>query len=229
MNIKKILFIISILIVNLIIANISFASYDTPIYLGVTELKTETVPNIGYAIETPNSSKKLEKIWNIVKYTQEDSNDPTEANFYSAKTGIGFSNTHKIASYDKKFNLKTEKDKIKEQNQILANLVNSKQYNNLLALIDIMYIPEEPNQEEKDKFLEKANINKNDWDVELTNDDIEAIQQAAIWYFTNYDNEAELNKYEASKWLYYTSNGNIYKNLSEYAANGEQNEGEQRQ
>lgn len=229
MNIKKILFIISILIVNLIIANISFASYDTPIYLGVTELKTETVPNIGYAIETPNSSKKLEKIWNIVKYTQEDSNDPTEANFYSAKTGIGFSNTHKIASYDKKFNLKTEKDKIKEQNQILANLVNSKQYNNLLALIDIIYIPEEPNQEEKDKFLEKANINKNDWDVELTNDDIEAIQQAAIWYFTNYDNEAELNKYESSKWLYYTSNGNIYKNLSEYAANGEQDEGEQRQ
>lgn len=239
MDIRKIFFIISILIISAILPNISLSAYDTPIYLGVTELKTETTPNIGYAIGNLNSNQEIgnaTKIWNIVKYTQENSNDPTEADFYCVKAGVGFSDIHRTASYDKKFDLKTEQPKIKEQNVILSQLVNSEYYNHLLALIDMIYIPDESNQEEKYKLLENAKINKEDWDFELTNDDIEAVQQAAIWYFTNYGEEdGKYDKYSDLGWLNYTTNGNTYTSLSSYNVdiapneNGNKNSGEQRQ
>ena len=35
--------------------------------------------------------------------------------------------------------------------------------------------------------MKQAGINSEDYTVDLTDDDIEAVQQAAIWYFTNHD------------------------------------------
>ena len=241
MNIKKIFFIIiSVLIISaiVILPTTALAAYDTPIYLGITELKTGSTPNIGYAIGNPNANTSTSivaaKIWNIVKYSSETSNDPTEANFYCVKAGVGFSDTHKKAAYDRKYDLKTQKTNIAAQNSVLSSLVNGGYYNHLLALVDMLYIPEDSTDAEKITLLESAGINEDDWDFALTDDDIEAVQQAAIWYFTNYG-DSVYDKYNSTAWLNYTTDGSTYTSLSGYYAdtapnaNGNTNSGAQRQ
>ena len=99
----------------------------TPLYLGITELKMDS--NMGYAIGDPGTggtSSTAAKIWNIVKYSTETSNDPTEADIYCLKAGVGFNNVHKRATYDVFYNMKTEKTAIGEQNEILRKLGRTK-------------------------------------------------------------------------------------------------------
>lgn len=55
----------------------------------------------------------------------------------------------------------------------------------------------------------------------LTDSDINAVQQAVLWYFTNYgqvdDNgDTKYDKTDDSNWLHYTLDGNEYDNLSDY-------------
>lgn len=59
-------------------------------------------------------------------------------------------------------------------------------YNAILWIIDNMYLPENPDMD-KDKFLAKAGLEG----ATLTEDEIEAIQQVALWYFSNYDKNGE--------------------------------------
>ena len=84
----SIIFIISVLSNSLL----SYAqTANTPLYLGITELKLDS--NMGYAIGDPNTgatTSNAAKIWNIVKYSTSTSNDPTEANIYCLKAGVGF-------------------------------------------------------------------------------------------------------------------------------------------
>ena len=43
-----------------------------PMYLGITEIRTNDTPNLGYAIGDPNTNGETgesNKIWNIVEYT----------------------------------------------------------------------------------------------------------------------------------------------------------------
>ncbi|MBQ3421971.1 MAG: Cys-Gln thioester bond-forming surface protein, partial [Romboutsia sp.] len=74
---------------------------------------------------------------------------------------------------------------------------------------------------------------------ELTDDDITAVQQAVIWYFTNYEDlyngDRKYDKTDDSHWLYYTTDGLIYNSLSDYYVsvapnpNGNKDSGAQRQ
>ena len=50
--------------------------------------------------------------------------------------------------------------------------------------------------------------------TKLTDEDIIAIQQAAIWYFTNNDVE-KYNRYNNSGWFSYTTDGNTYTNFTD--------------
>ena len=55
------------------------------------------------------------------------------------------------------------------------------------------------------------------YDVLLTKDDISAVQQAAIWYFTNYGEEnGKYDKTQNTGWLNYTTDGVTYKSLGDY-------------
>ena len=219
MNIKKISLgvVISILLVCMTIAPtiVKAATLTPPIYFGITELRTNSTPNMGYAIGEPqaNGGNGISaKIWNIVKLSGENSNDPTEINAYCLKAGIGFTDIKKQAAYDVSYDMRTDRETMKSQNDILNGLatglsitkdsktVNS--YDALLALADLLYLYGETTNVEKTALLEAAGIHAEAWDAEaaLSEDEIEAIQQAAIWYFTNYDemvnNERKYDKYD---------------------------------
>ena len=214
------LFLISGILFNTVIAE----SMSPPLYFGITELRTLSTPNLGYAIGDPNTNGVIgsaAKIWNIVKYSNSNFADPTEVNVYCVKAGVGFSDTKKTAEYDLKFDMVKDKEQIAAQNSVLNGLVNNGHYNELLALADLLYFPGQSEPSEKTTLLNNAGIYDEAYDFDITDDEIKAIQQAAIWYFTNYGEENnKYDKYNNTAWLWYTENGSTYKNLSDYNPSG---------
>ena len=235
---KKILLGVSILIIAFIVGsmqNIVFATNaTTPLYLGITELRTNSEPNIGYSINNPNAGGKY--IWNILEYTSSGDNASLKAdghkNIYCVKAGVGFSDIKKRATYNVFYDMKTEREKIKQQNDVLKSIVEGtikiddntsiSKYDALLALGDMLYLTGESSESDKTALLEAAGINADNWDFSLTDDDIGAVQQAAIWYFTNYGEEnGEYDKTSDDEtWLYYTLDGNTYTSFSNYNPTG---------
>ena len=198
-------------------------------------------------------------------------------NIYCVNAETGFNDINSIQKYDVSYNMLTDKDSIRSQNNILQALVDDtipvdesnkgktiSKYNALLALLDMLYLNdgkgEDTAETEKKEFLEKAGIKwsetfgyyycsdgeSNTYNCQklLTNDDIKAVQQAAIWYFTNYykndttttaqPSSGSKNHYEkydktsSTPLLYYKlENGDSsdYKSLSDYRESGQDGEG----
>ena len=218
----------------------------TPLYLGITELRKNDTPNFGYAIGDPNTNGvtgNAAKLWNIIEYTGagEDAQEKANGskNIYCVKAGVGFSDTHKRATYNVFFDMKTEREQIKAQNETLRSIVDGKvdvdggtsvsKYDALLALADMLYLIDDKNDNSvKVEYLKNAGIMEEAYDYLLTRDDIAAVQQAAIWYFTNYGEEN--NKYDKTGntgWLNYTTDGIRYTSLGDYNLGTQ--EGRQRQ
>ena len=233
MKTKKGLLLVLLTVISMICvliqSNVVYAQKaSTPLYLGITELKMDS--NMGYAIGDPNTggtSSTAAKIWNIVKYSTETSNDPTEANIYCVKSGVGFNEVNKRATYDVFYDMKTEKENIGNQNDVLKGLVEGtiqldngttiSQYSAILAILDLFYYNKSSDVSEKTALLQAAGIRELGNEYDLTDDDIEAVQQAALWYFTNYGEEN--NKYDKTGntgWLNYTTDGKEYTSLSDY-------------
>ncbi len=215
-----------------------------PMYLGITEIRTNDTPNLGYAIGDPNTNGETgesNKIWNIVEYTGLGSDASLKAdgakNIYCLKAGIGFTNTHKRDEYTMSFNMKTQRDTIAETSDVLRSIVEGtvpykasstatevqvSKYNSILALGDMLYlISDDENQ--KAEYLKAAGINAEEWDTVLTRDEIAAVQQAAFWYFTNYEEgKTTFDKTGADTtgWLWYTENGTTYQNLIQHNPTG---------
>ena len=227
----SVIFVISILFCS----NMSYAQQaDTPLYIGITERKGNGL-GFGYAIGNPDNSG--EKIWNLIQYQSETSNTYSENNIYCLKAGAGFTNTNKRATYDIFYDMKTEKRTMQTQNQntILKELATKNlelddgtqisQYSAILALLDLCYFDKTSSDADRQALLQAAQIP--DYTYNLTDYDIEAVQQAALWYFTNFGENEIYDQYNASRWLNYTLNGTTYTSLSGY--NLEEREGEQRQ
>lgn len=236
-----------LILVSIIPSTVNAAQATTPLYLGITELRKNDTPNMGYAIGDPNTNQtsgNAAKIWNILEYTGPNENDPEKANgnknIYCVKSGVGFSDTNKRATYNIFFDMKTERDDIAKQNDTLRSIVEGKvpdnnggtvsKYDALLALADMLYLIESPIDEQaKEAYLETAGIQSEAYNYPLTNDDIAAVQQAAIWYFTNYGEEnSKYDKTQNTGWLNYKLDGGTYTSLSDYKRN-DTNEGLQRQ
>ena len=246
MKSRKIILSVAIMIVLVMLISIPQSVFattaTTPKYLGITEIRTNDSPNFGYAIGDPNTNGttgSAAKIWNILEYTGEDSDASLKAdgskNIYCMKAGVGFSDTYKRAKYNIYFDdMKTKRDEIKAQNETLQSIVEGtipygegtvSKYDALLALGDLLYFAEDTNKEE---YLENAGIT-DDYSVLLTTDDILAVQQAAIWYFTNYGEESgKYDKTSNTGWLNYTTDGDSYTSLSSYKLH-EGDDGAQRQ
>ena len=232
--------------------------------MGIIPLMEDSTPHIGYAIV----GNPPINIWNIVKYNGNTIDSGyKDYDIYCLRSGVGFtdlagSNQVKSQPYDVFFDMKTQREDIKKQNEILKNLVeenitiNGKtvnRYNAVLAILDRLYLPKESTEIEKKELLYEvikfaltlseynAQINliaeaftlpegvtKQDFlmgdlkghtladfgltEKALTNNDISAVQQTALWYFTNSD-EASYNQLEKNSWLQYTTDGNTYTNL----------------
>ena len=208
--------------------------------IGITEIRTKDNSNMGYGIMNPSTgSVNATKIWNVVKFESEKYANPTEGDIYCIKAGVGFSDTHKTGRYDVSIDMKNGRQRIIDQhNSILDTIVNGtipynggnlSKYDALLALSDILYLPydSKTTQGDKEKLLESAGIDLTDPYI-MTDSDIIAVQQAAIWYFTNYYNEdnehPEDYLYDKTgenigNWLYYTTDGESYAPLNDYRSN----------
>ena len=209
-------------------------------YIGIEELRRNDEPNLGYSVGDPNTNGatgESNKIWSLVEFTGPSDTDNLKANgnknIYCLKVGVGFSNTNKRATYDVFFNMKTERTQIEAQNDILeelvggtvpykasstASVVQISRYNALLALGDMLYLMEDSEQE-KEKYLNAAGIYSEYWDSTLTRDEISAVQQMAIWYFTNYEaGKTTFDKTgdDTTGWLWYTEDGKTYRNFAQY-------------
>ena len=226
MKSRKILFILIIFIVCFISAFLNQTVQATPmsekLYFGIAEIRTTT--NMGYAMGDPDSG--AEKIWKIVQYSNTSYNDPTEVSAYCIKANTGFAGAGSTDTYDVSYNMKTEKTEIAAQNDILNHLVNDGQYENLLALADLLYVKGVSTQAERQQLLDDSGANdiveKSDFngvpEYYITDDEIDAIQQAAIWYFTNYEENGRYDKYGETSWIWYTDGEEKgeYKNFSSY-------------
>ena len=240
--------IVSIISIFVIMQNISYATTletGKEVYMGITELMNNDTPNIGYAINTPGTGNGA-KIWNILRYKSSTSSEYEKANIYCVKAGVGFTQTDngtiKRAPYDVFYDMKTERDSIKAQNEILKDLVERNitegsitfnRYDAILAVLDMLYLPGESTQADKtdliNEILNYAMQPANGYtdyvelmeSYPLTDDDIKAVQQAVLWYFTNYgESNNKYDKTDAKGWLNYTLDGTTYKPYSNYRPNG---------
>ena len=225
--------------------NIATAEEMPTLYFGITELRES---DMGYAIRDPGSVDGTgAKIWNIVQYDSETSSTYTQTNVYCVKAGVGFVaddapvNKEKDA-YKFRFDMYEERDEIAKRSTVLNELVNEENYNGLLAVANLLYIPgEESSDADKQQLLENSGVaeyqeqfsvlGENSELYYLTDDEIEAIQQVAVWHFTNgetkYDPSSFSNS-DVASWLYYTTSGDSYESLSSYRtdiASGSQSPG----
>ncbi len=233
----KVFIAILLIICSAMIPSIVKAEALTPsLYFGITELREKT--GMGYSIFDPVANQETgpaAKIWNIVQYSGENTNDPTEVNVYCVKAGVGFTEgagTKQVQEYNLYFDMYTQRDDIAKQdeltNKVLFNLVNGGYYNELLALANLIYIPGESTEAERQQLLDASGASNYVADFEghdgydeyyITDDEIESVQQAAMWYFTNYGEENEkYDVYDEDSWLYYTDNGLDYDSLSGYGS-----------
>lgn len=93
-----------------------------------------------------------------------------------------------------------------------------KEYNKIMWILDNMYLPKQSTEEEKIALLTKAGIFSSEEDEyigheRITNEDIEVVQQLALWYFTN----ADSNHYngETLPTLYWSEDDNKYYNFED--------------
>ena len=222
------------------------AEITPPLYFGINEMRGD----LGYAIGNPNTNEtegnaSAAKIWNILQYSDANGNGPTNANVYCVKAGEGFTEgagTKEIQEYNLQFDMYTERSAIAavdaDSSSVLNGLVNGGHYNELLAVANLIYIPGESTEQEREQLLSDSgvlNIQREyeglgDENYNITDEEIEAVQQAAMWYFTNYGEEN--NKYDKTDdtgWLYYTEDGTNYSNLTSYGSEEYPSYGEARQ
>ncbi len=203
------------------------------LYLGLSAVGN----GIGYGIDMTSSGTEGKNIWSIKSYqtASASSSSVVASNLYCIKAGYGYTwenlkKPEQVLTYD--------------SSEFNSNAVDG-YYNEILWIIDHLYVLGENN---KDEFLKSIGIDSyedsryklyyydseltpgydysslstgNEYAYTLTDDDIVAVQQAVIWYYTNYKVNPSVygiyNKLEDNtSWLKYTTNGTNYNELSAY-------------
>ena len=227
----SILLIIMLVITILIVPNSSKATEKTiEVYFSRNEIRENSEPKkgMGFAIHKPQNTdgKTGTNIWKFVKHNDASSGTFDDTiNFYCIKDGVGFSLDSSTVKYDKSFDFVADKEiiKAKTEDTTLQSLVNNDDaYYGIIALADLVYVkgaanpdgtssPNVSTNADKEKLLRAAGIDPTD--NKLSDDMIDAIQQAAFWYFSNYENEdgAFTNCYDnydkGNDWLNYKISG----------------------
>ena len=254
MNLKKFFLVIPIFLFGIIVfgsQNISEAASEVnpPLYIGVQEYRTNTDPaNMAYGMGNPdrNSSSldgtTLKKIWDLVEYDSLNgvSYDNTK-NYYCVKAGVGFRDIDERATYNLSYDFINERDEIlASNNDAIKSIVTDEdnRYYNILAMIDLMYIPGESTEIERAELINNAlaaaGVSAERFNIGITDTDLEAAQQAALWYFTEQDTDLFETLYnqlglENTTWFTYKlETMDEYKSFGDYNL-GVDRAGEQRQ
>ena len=191
-------------------------------FFGINEYRTLTSPSFGYSLGNPiTGGANAAILWNMSEYSSSTSSEPIEINAYCIKGGVGFANSGEKLEYDQSYDMYKDRSVLASNEYgVVSNLVNGDHYNELLALANLLYLPGIDSESDFDLYLSKFGINPDDPRGVLTLDDVKAVQQAAIWYFTNYGEE-KYNKLGKQGWLYYAdSEEGKYESLSGYNPTG---------
>ena len=231
------IFVTTMIALMLIVAVLPTASnaadLNPTLYFGVTERKLSDTLKFGYAIGNPTGTNEGSTIWNIVKYSNNSYTNPSDtSDIYCIRAGFGFTNSNATAAernreYTNSFNMVSEKDQITDAVDARVNALktrtatvdgeNINAYNAVLALADMFYIPGASDAAYKAQLLENANEKYDNYKTyDLDNTQIQAIQQAVLWFYTNADDATHYNMYNRDNWLNYTQNGTIYDSIQNY-------------
>ena len=194
-------------------------------YLGISRLRTRYGETIGYGINKTEDSGKV--IGTILEYpNNEEGATPNENQtpIYCLKADVGFSNPGAIVTYDVNYDMFTDKDIIQKQNDISYQLINNGHYHKLLTLLDTIYIPSCSSEEYRKQLLDAA-FEKYpvEFTTPITDNDIDAVNQTLIWYYTNYT-DTRFKNFNKKDWLKYTVDGENYDSLSAYKSDTKEGE-----
>lgn len=195
-KIRASLITISVILILLFLTNMVYAA-DTMV-LNITDVRPpNTVPNSKFTITVGGSGIDKDAI--VFKVLRKDAGAfVTDDQFalYCLRSGLGFGDVDLVGpegvsdvTYTKLADMKQEVNKVIEYYRDVIGYTaidTDNSYNSILWIIDNMYLPENPNMD-RDSFLKKAGLEGST----LTDDEIEVIQQAALWYFSNYDLNGE--------------------------------------
>ena len=188
MKIRKILLLpIILVLVAIFTASIVFAEESRT--FGIVSIREG---GYGYQANSKN-------VWKIVEY--EGNNFTYDNAIYCLKAGQGFGDNAHIEKreYNISYGMKqfsTIPDSIKKilpSDEKKTATINGEEYtytdyNAVLALLDNFYLPKDKNALElKDAMFSTVFPDLEKDEILLTNDDIEVVQQLAIWYFSNPD------------------------------------------
>ncbi len=233
--IKKMLTVVSITLLVTVVGLFPTKGYaketSTSAFFGITKLRSRGTP-LGYGISNPKDGGAY--IWNVQKYESKQDKNPKNVGAYCLRAEWGFGtegasssaqSPNEAAEYTTTFDLDTDQQIIASKStDTLKNLAGS-QYQNIVNLLDLMYVPGVTSEQYKQTLLRNAGISTmSEYTLcPMTDDDIEAMQQAALWYFTNYRiyNDSKFNKTGASDtaWIHYTTDAatNNYPAFSDYS------------
>ena len=206
MKLKKVILLIALTIIAISVigtfSNAQAATANTPITLSIKPLR-----NSGQGYKVVNNGEKY--IWKIY-----NTNNNLNETFYCIKGGPGFGSSSMGTSitptnYTEYFDMKKPEEITEKYLSALPD-TNSKDYERLMWVLDQCYVQPKTNASDADKQIASENkqalldevekyaakypgvydntslINEKLTD-NLTEDDIDAIQQLAIWYYTNTD------------------------------------------
>ncbi|MBO5479087.1 MAG: isopeptide-forming domain-containing fimbrial protein [Clostridia bacterium] len=205
MNLKKLMgmfmAVMMILFATLTIGQGTTYAANSNYVLGITNVREPQNGKLGGAYGVgglKSDGTPTKKVWKIVSYPTTSSNTIDYSNaFYCLMAEHGFvsQDTTNVTAVKRNYNLHYDM-KLQKQ-EVLTRLNNTgvfttdaTSYNKIMWIIDNMYLPKQSTSSEKIALLTNAGIIDSDYTIEharITDDDIEVVQQMALWYFTNTD------------------------------------------
>ena len=188
MKIKRVAFIFVVMIAILMVASIFNASYAaTEKYFTIKQIRAS-----GYGY------KALEKnIWKITETSSNGTDLMQNDTIYCLRGGPGFGGAFsgtgnpQATKYTQSFNMKNPSSITGAYASVIPT-PGSTRYNSLIWLLNNIYVAPKKNasteeinmaKEYREYLLDKVGIGYN----EITDDEIDVVQQLAVWYFTNTD------------------------------------------
>ena len=206
MNMKGTKILVSLIMMTAIICLVfgqgaSYAYQDlqaNPFWVGLSEYRKNYTPNTAYGIGDM-SQLGGRVVWKFDSFDSQTGTSSTNKTLYCVKGGFGHTwndptsgDTNAKVAYKLGYDLKTEKSEIEGLSTRAAEYSNiaGENYIKILWVTDNLYIPGESTEADKIALLKAAGIDTESEEYiahPITDDDIEAVQQMALWYFTNTD------------------------------------------
>ena len=140
-------------------------------------------------------------IQTVFKIGEQDADGNLSFNsaYYCLRGGLGFGSTEEIVAagvdYTKIADLSDKETVMNYFKDTIVYDISEANYNAICWIAENMYLPKSEYAEEmKQDLLIAAGITNS----ELTDDDIEVVEQIALWYFTNYDENGGENSVSLS-------------------------------